>query len=339
MERVRLAGQRRSNAPASAPPAARSCIDAVRRFNRFYTQRIGVLREGLYDSVYSLAEVRVLYELAHATHPVTATDLARTLTIDAGYLSRILRQFEANALIRKTRSKSDGRRLHLSLTAAGRKAFAPLDRASHDEIGALLAPLPSDAQHRLVDAMGAIEMLLDGGGPEATPSRSTAPYILRSHRPGDIGWVISRHGALYAQEYGWDDTFEALVAEIAAKFLKQFDPTHEHCWIAERNGHNVGSVFLVRRSPTVAQLRLLSVEPSARGLGIGRHLVAECIAFARVADYRKIMLWTNAGLDAARHIYEKEGFELIREERHHNFGKDLVGQTFELKLQLSRKNN
>jgi DNA-binding MarR family transcriptional regulator/GNAT superfamily N-acetyltransferase len=324
MERDQLAGLRR--------PAARAHIDAVRRFNRFYTQRIGVLREGLYDSVYSLAEVRVLYELAHATRPITATDLARTLTIDAGYLSRILRQFEANALIRKARSKSDGRQLHLSLTAAGRKAFAPLDRASHDEIAALLAPLPGDAQHRIVDAMDAIETLLDRAGPEATPTRSTAPYILRNHRPGDIGWVVSRHGALYAQEHGWDDTFEALVAEIAGKFLKQFDPERERCWIAERNGHNVGSVFLVRRSGAVAQLRLLSVEPSARGLGIGRHLVAECISFARAAGYRKIMLWTNAGLDAARHIYEREGFKLIREERHHSFGKDLVGQTFALKL-------
>jgi DNA-binding MarR family transcriptional regulator/N-acetylglutamate synthase-like GNAT family acetyltransferase len=332
MEREQLAGPRRPIAPASASPSVRARIDAVRRFNRFYTQRIGVLREGLYDSVYSLAEVRVLYELAHATGPITATDLVRTLTIDGGYLSRILRRFEANALIRKTRSKSDGRHLHLSLTAAGRKAFAPLDRASHDEIAALLAPLPGDAQHRIVDAMSTIETLLDGASPEAAPARSTAPYILRNHRPGDIGWVVSRHGALYAQEYGWDDTFEALVAEIAGKFLKHFDPEHERCWIAERNGQNVGSVFLVRRSANVAQLRLLSVEPSARGMGIGRHLVAECISFARAAGYRKVMLWTNAGLDAARHVYEREGFKLIREERHHSFGKDLVGQTFELKF-------
>ena len=314
----------------AAPLTAR--VDAVRRFNRFYTQRIGVLRDGLYNSIYSLAEVRVLYELAHAERPLTATELARTLTIDAGYLSRILRKFEANALIRKLRSKSDGRQLHLSLTASGRKAFAPLDRASHDEIAALLAPLRADAQHSIVDAMSAIESLLDGAGHPATPSRSGAPYLVRNHRPGDIGWVISRHGALYAQEYGWDDTFEALVAEIAAKFLKHFDPQCERCWIAERDGHNIGSVFLVRRSPTVAQLRLLSVEPSARGLGIGRHLVDECISFARAAGYRKIMLWTNAGLDAARHIYEQAGFKLTREERHHSFGKDLVGQTFELKL-------
>jgi DNA-binding MarR family transcriptional regulator/GNAT superfamily N-acetyltransferase len=323
---------RRRVAPGDASAGLDERVDAVRRFNRFYTQRIGVLRDGLYDSVYSLAEVRVLYELAHAKQPTTATDLVRTLAIDAGYLSRMLRKFEANALIRKVRSKSDGRELHLSLTAAGRKAFAQLDRASHDEIAALLAPLAGDAQHRIVDAMGAIESLLDGAGHRAGPSRPSAPYVLRNHRPGDIGWVISRHGALYAQEYGWDDTFEALVAEIAAKFLKLFDPQYERCWVAERDSHNLGAVFLVRRSPTVAQLRLLLVEPSARGLGIGRHLVAECIAFARAAGYRKIMLWTNAGLDAARHIYERAGFRLIREERHRSFGKDLVGQTFELKL-------
>jgi DNA-binding MarR family transcriptional regulator/GNAT superfamily N-acetyltransferase len=323
---------RRRVASGDASAGLDERVDAVRRFNRFYTQRIGVLRDGLYDSVYSLAEVRVLYELTHAKQPITATDLVRTLAIDAGYLSRILRKFEANALIRKVRSRSDGRELHLSLTAAGRKAFAPLDRASHDEIAALLWPLPGDAQHRIVDAMGAIELLLDGADHPAAPSRSSAPYVLRNQRPGDIGWVISRHGALYAQEYGWDDTFEALVAEIAAKFVQHFDPQYERCWIAERDGHNVGSVFLVRRSPTVAQLRLLLVEPSARGLGIGRHLAAECISFARAAGYRKIMLWTNAGLDAARHIYERAGFRLTREERHQSFGKDLVGQTFELKL-------
>jgi DNA-binding MarR family transcriptional regulator/GNAT superfamily N-acetyltransferase len=306
-------------------------IDTVRRFNRFYTQRIGVLREGLYDSAYSLAQVRVLYELAHAKAPITASDLAQTLTIDAGYLSRILRGFEANGLIRKSRSKSDGRQLHLTLTSAGRKAFAPLERASRDEIAALLAPLSAKAQHGIVDAMAAIETLLDAS-PRTTTQEHKPPFILRPHRPGDIGWVVGRHGALYAQEYGWDDTFEGLVAEIAAKFLKRFDPKFERCWIAERDGENVGSIFLVRRSPTVAQLRLLLVEPSARGLGIGRRLIAECIAFARAAGYRKIMLWTNGGLDAARHLYEAQGFRLTHEERHHSFGKDLVGQTFERKL-------
>jgi GNAT superfamily N-acetyltransferase len=214
----------------------------------------------------------------------------------------------------------------LSLTAAGKKAFAPLERASHDEVGTLLAPLPDNAQRRVVEAMATLESLLGDAPP---PSAS---YLLRAHRPGDIGWVIARHGALYAQEYGWDDTFEALVAEIAAKFLKHFDPKREHCWIAERDGQNVGSVFVVKRSPTIAQLRLLSVEPSARGLGIGRRLVTVCIGFARRAGYRTMMLWTNAGLDAARHLYEDAGFRLTREERHKSFGKDLVGQTFELSL-------
>jgi DNA-binding MarR family transcriptional regulator/GNAT superfamily N-acetyltransferase len=306
-------------------------VEAVRRFNRFYTQRIGVLREGLYDSAYSLAEVRVLYELAHASGPLTATDLTRTLTIDAGYLSRMLRAFEARGLIRKARSKDDGRQWHLTLTAAGRKAFAPLERASRDEIAALLAPLSARAQGEVVGAMGTIEALLDEPPRTKSPPPS-APYRLRTHRPGDIGWVVARHGALYAQEYGWDDSFEALVAEIAARFLKRFDPKRERCWIAERDGRNVGSIFLVSHSPTVAQLRLLIVEPSARGLGIGRRLIDECIAFARAVGYRKIMLWTNGGLDAARHLYEGAGFTLKQEERHRSFGKDLVGQTFELKL-------
>jgi len=321
----------RRGLPRTATPQLDARIDTVRRFNRFYTQRIGVLREGLYDSAYSLAEVRALYELAHAAAPITATDLAQTLTIDAGYLSRMLRGFEANGLIRKARSKTDGRQFHLTLTSAGRKAFAPLERASRDEIAALLAPLSAKTQHVIVDAMATIESLLDAA-PRAVAPDAKPPFILRPHRPGDIGWVVARHGALYAQEYGWDDTFEGLVAEIAAKFLKRFDPKFERCWIAERDGENVGSIFLVRRSPTVAQLRLLLVEPSARGLGIGRRLIAECIAFARAAGYRKIMLWTNGGLDAARHLYEAEGFRLTHEEHHRSFGKDLVGQTFELKL-------
>ena len=303
-----------------------SRIDAVRHFNRFYTKRIGVLRPGLYDSPHSLTEVRVLYELAHAAGSPTATDLASALDLDAGYLSRILRGFESKGYVRKTRSPDDARHLKLALTAAGRKAFAPLDRASHDEVGALLASLPDDAQRRAVEAMETLESLL-GAAPPSAPA-----YLLRPHRPGDIGWVIAQHGALYAQEYGWDETFEALVAEIAAKFIKRFDPKRERCWVAERDGRNVGSAFLVKRSPTVAQLRLLIVDPSARGLGIGRRLVTECVAFARRAGYPKMMLWTNAGLDAARHLYEDAGFRLTREERHKSFGKVLTGQTFELSL-------
>ena len=301
-------------------------IEAVRRFNRFYTQRIGMLRQGLYDSRWSLAEVRVLYELAHAKGEIVATDLAHALGLDAGYLSRILRGFVANGYVRKSQAEGDARRLQLTLTPAGRKAFAPLDRASHDEIAAMLVPLPNAEQRRLVGAMHTVETLL------GEPDKSAAAFVLRPHRPGDMGWVVACHGRLYAEEYGWDETFEALVAGIAARFVNRYKPQRERCWIAERDGENVGSVFLVERSPTVAQLRLLIVEPSARGAGIGRRLVAECIDFARRTGYRKIMLWTNGGLDVARHLYEDAGFRLTKEERHHSFGKDLVGQTFVLDL-------
>jgi DNA-binding MarR family transcriptional regulator/GNAT superfamily N-acetyltransferase len=301
-------------------------VDAVRRFNRFYTQRIGMLRQGLYDSPWSLAEVRVLYELAHASAQVVAADLAQRLGLDAGYLSRILRGFVGSGYVRKSRAEGDGRRLRLTLTPAGRNAFTPIDRASHDEIAALLAPLPNAAQRRLVGAMHTVETLL------GEPDKSAAPVVLRPHRPGDMGWVVACHGRLYAEEYGWDETFEALVAEIAARFIKRYKPKRERCWIAERNGENVGSVFVVERTPTVAQLRLLIVDPSARGAGIGRRLVAECVDFARRTGYRKMMLWTNGGLDAARHLYEDAGFRLTKEERHHSFGKDLVGQTFVLGL-------
>jgi DNA-binding MarR family transcriptional regulator/N-acetylglutamate synthase-like GNAT family acetyltransferase len=303
-----------------------SRVDAVRRFNRFYTQRIGMLRQGLYDSPWSLTAVRVLYELARATDPMVAADLAHRLGLDAGYLSRILRGFVAKGYLRKAPARGDARRLQLTLTAAGRKAFAPLDRASHDEIAAMLEPMASEAQARLVGAMGTIESLL--GDPGAKP----APVVLRPHRPGDIGWVVSCHGRLYAREYGWDESFEALVAQIAARFVKRYKPERERCWIAERDGQNVGSVFVVEKSQTVAQLRLLIVDPSARGAGIGRRLVAECIAFARRVGYRKLMLWTNGGLDAARHLYEDAGFRLRHEEHHYSFGKDLVGQTFVLDL-------
>jgi len=299
-------------------------VDAVRRFNRFYTQRIGILRPQLYGSPWSLTEVRVLYELAHSSAPMTATDIARRLGLDAGYLSRILRGFVARGYVRKARAADDERRYFLTLTAAGKKAFAPMDRASHDEVAALLDPLPDGEAARLVDAMRTIENVLDDH------SATASSFVLRPHRPGDIGWVIARHGALYAQEYGWDMSFEALVADIAARFIKHFNPKRECCWIAERDGSNAGSVFVVEKSPTVAQLRLLLVEPSARGAGIGRRLVAQCIDFARRTGYRRMMLWTNGGLDAARHLYEDAGFRLTGEERHHSFGKDLVGQTFVL---------
>jgi len=307
-------------------PAREARIAAVRRFNRFYTQRIGALRRRMYHSPLSLTEVRVLYELAHRDAP-TAAALARDLDLDTGYLSRILRAFERDGWIRRARSDDDARAAHVALTAAGRKAFAPLDRESHDQVAQMLAPLAERDAAALVDGMALIEKLL-------APTATALPeaFVLRPHRPGDIGWVIERHGALYAQEYDWDGSFEALVAEIGAKFLRNLDPKRERCWIAERDGARVGSVFVVKRSPRVAQLRLLLVEPGARGLGIGKRLVDECIAFARNAGYRRMMLWTNGGLDAARGIYESRGFELVGEERHHSFGHDLVGQTFERDL-------
>jgi DNA-binding MarR family transcriptional regulator/N-acetylglutamate synthase-like GNAT family acetyltransferase len=301
------------------------CIDAVRSFNRFYTKQIGVLREGLLESPFSLTEVRVLYELAHRGEP-TAAEICKDLGLDAGYLSRILRGFERRGLVLKAASKVDGRQTLLSLTAQGRKAFAPLNARSQDEVAAMLSRLSGAEQDRLVGAMRTIETLL-GARPEPK-----VPYLLRPHQPGDMGWVVHRHGVLYAQEYGWDETFEALVAEIAATFIQRFDAKRERCWIAEREGENVGSVFLVQKSRTVAKLRLMYVEPKARGMGIGGRLVSECIRFARQVGYRKIVLWTNSVLTAARHIYKKAGFRLVRAEPHHSFGHDLIGETWELKL-------
>jgi len=300
-------------------------VDAVRRFNRLYTRRIGALRAGLLDSPFSLAEARLLYELAHRDRPAAA-ELARDLGLDAGYLSRLLRGLERRRLISRERSKSDARQSLLSLTAAGRRTFATLDTRSSAEVRAMLAKLSDVGQRRLVEAMRDVERLL-GAAPEPK-----LPYLLRPHRPGDMGWVVHRHAALYAQEYGWDERFEALVAKIVAKFIDNFDPQRERCWIAERDGEIVGSVFLVTKSPTVAQLRMLYVEPGARGLGIGKRLVDECERFAREKGYRKIVLWTNSILHAARHIYEAAGYRLVAEEPHHSFGHRLVGQTWELKL-------
>jgi DNA-binding MarR family transcriptional regulator/N-acetylglutamate synthase-like GNAT family acetyltransferase len=298
-------------------------VAAVRRFNRFYTQKIGVLNEGLLRSPFSLTEARVLYELAHRDRP-TAAELCRDLGLDAGYLSRILRGFARRGLIRRARAAADGRQRPLSLTAKGRAAFAPLDRRSRREVGALLGGLGTDEQGRLVGAMRTVESLLGG--------QADAPYRLRLHRPGDMGWVVHRHGALYAQAYGTDERFEALVAEIVAAFIKNFDVTRERCWIAERDGEIVGSVFLVKQSRTVARLRLLLVEPDARGLGLGGRLVEECLRFARGAGYRKVTLWTNDILHAARRIYERAGFRKVASEPHHRFGHDLVGETWELTL-------
>jgi len=300
-------------------------VEAARRFNRFYTRTIGVLREGAYKSPFSLTEVRVLYELAHRDQP-TATALGRDLGLDAGYLSRILRGFERRGLVLKTRSTADGRQSHLALTAQGRKVFAPLNARSHDEVAALLGGLSSAAQGRLVGAMQTIERLL---GDREEPH---APYVLRSPQPGDLGWVVHRHGAVYAQEYGYDAQFEALVAGIVAQFVQRFDPKRERCWIAEQRGEVVGSVFLVARSKSVAQLRLLLVEPNARGSGLGTRLVSECVRFARQTVYRKVMLWTQSELRAARRLYEAAGFRMVRKEKNHSFGKDLVSETWELDL-------
>ena len=300
-------------------------VAAVRRFNRFYTKQIGVLREGLYDSPFSLTETRVLYELAHRDG-LTASQLAKELALDPGYLSRILRAFARRGLLDRTVSEADGRQSLLALTKAGRAAFAPLNARSQVEIAALLAPLSAARQRRLIAAMDTIENLLTGRDGAAVP------YLLRPHQPGDIGWVVHRQGVLYAEAYGFDERFEALVAEIGARFVNKFDPRRERCWIAERDGEIVGSVFLVKQSARIAKLRLLYVEPSARGLGIGRRLVDECIRFARQKRYRTLTLWTNDILVSARRIYQAAGFKLVAEARHHSFGHDLVGQSWELAL-------
>jgi DNA-binding MarR family transcriptional regulator/GNAT superfamily N-acetyltransferase len=304
-------------------PARR--IAAVRHFNRFYTRQIGVLREGLLQSPYSLTEVRVLYELAHGDDS-TAAGLCKDLGLDPGYLSRILRDLVRKGLVEKRPSKSDGRQSLLRLTRKGRKEFAALDARQDEEVGAMLKGLPPEHHTRLVESMRTIQAML------GSQSERKVPYIIRPHQPGDMGWVVHRHGVLYSHEYGWDEHFEALVAQIVADFIRNFDPKRERCWIAERDGEPVGSVFLVRKSKTVGQLRLLLVEPKARGLGIGKRLVDECIRFARRAGYRKVVLWTNDVLDAARHIYEQAGFRLVKEEKHHSFGQDLVGQNWELTL-------
>ena len=304
-----------------------SRIEAVRRFNRFYTRQIGLLQEGLLRSPFSLTEARVVYELAHH-EATTATHLAQELGLDAGYLSRILRAFERRGLIRKRPSASDRRQQLLTLTGEGEEAFARINAASRSEIEAMLNRLTEGDQGRLLGAMTEIEGLL-GAGPE-----HRVPYILRPHQPGDMGWVVHRHGVLYNREYGWDEMFEALVAGIVARFIQNLDAKRERCWIAERGGENVGSVFLVRHPERegVARLRLLLVEPGARGLGIGRRLVQECSRFARQVGYTAITLWTNSVLDSARRIYEAEVFRLVREEAHHGFGVDLVGQDWELTL-------
>jgi DNA-binding MarR family transcriptional regulator/ribosomal protein S18 acetylase RimI-like enzyme len=296
----------------------------VRAFNRFYTQRIGVLQEGLLDSPFSLTEMRVLYELAHG-EAVAASALGAELGLDAGYLSRILRRFEQKGFIARERASDDARRSLITLTDEGRRTFAPYEARSQAQVTMMLEPLAREHREALVSAMDEISDLL------ALP-RAPAPWHLRTHQPGDIGWVIERHGLLYAEEYAFNANFEALVAEIGAKFLREFDPSCERCWIAERGVERLGSIFLVRRSGEEAQLRLLLVEPAARGLGIGKALVDACVAFAREVGYTRIMLWTNAVLLAARHLYEAAGFMLVEEDWHDDFGAPQKGQTWVLQL-------
>lgn len=307
-------------------PALSSQVEAVRRFNRFYTRQIGVLREKLYQSPFSLTEVRVLYELATRKKP-TATELCKDLGLDAGYLSRMLRGFQKRGWVSRKASVEDGRQHLLALTASGHKAFAPLNARSAEEVGALLKALPASLQARLVESMTTIEKLL---GERVEASRE---YVLRSHRPGDMGWVVHRHGVLYSEEYGYDERFEALVAKIVGEFVEHYDRKRERCWIAERDGELLGCVFLVKKSKTVAKLRLLLVEPSARGLGIGKRLVAECVAFARKAGYKKITLWTQSELKAARGIYQQAGFHLVDQHRHNSWSrKGLIAEVWERTL-------
>ncbi len=302
-------------------------VDAVRRFNRFYTRQVGALQEGLLQSPFSLAEARVLYEIAQREE-ITAAELSALLRMDAGYLSRLLRRLRDRRLVAVQPSRSDARRGLIRLTKSGRQAFTKLNASSHEEVKAELARLSAPARGRLVTAMRTVEELL---GDQARTAKNGS-YVLRPPKPGDMGWVVQRHGALYALEYAWDERFEALVARIVAEFVEQHDPKRERCWIAEADGKPVGSVFLVKRNEETAKLRLLLVEPDTRGMGIGARLVDECVRFARSAGYRKMTLWTNSVLKAARHIYVKAGFKRVKSERHHSFGRSLVGETWELRL-------
>ena len=301
-------------------------VAAFRRFNRFYTREIGTLREGLLDSEYSLTEARVLYELA-TREESSAGDIAKDLALDAGYLSRILRKFRNAGLVKSKTSHSDARQSILTLTKQGHEVFADLNERSSQQAQDVLEQVPPGQLSELLNAMRAIEETL-GGRPVETP------YILRAHRPGDMGWVVSREGVAYTQEYGWDETFEALVARVVADFIENYDPRRDRCWIAERGGVPLGHIFLVHhpQEPDTAKLRLLLVERAARGLGLGKALVDECLRFARSVGYRKVTLWTQSILTAAHRIYRQAGFELVREEPHRSFGADLIGQTWELKL-------
>jgi DNA-binding MarR family transcriptional regulator/GNAT superfamily N-acetyltransferase len=302
-------------------------VSAIRAFNRFYTRKIGVVG-GMASSPFSLAEARVLYELAHRDQP-TATDIRMELGLDAGYISRILRGFERRKLVTRERSKTDERQRILLLTVKGRRAFAPLNERSNRDVATMLEELSAMERKQLVDALQTAHSLLDQKAEPRTP------YLLRQHQPGDLGWIVHRQAILYSEEYGWDGTYEALAAEIVAQFIKNYDPKRERCWVAEKDGARVGAVFVLKASNEIAKLRLLHVEPEARGLGIGKRLVEECVRFARQAGYQKMTLWTQSILHAARHIYSQTGLQVVREEPHHSFGKDLTGETWELDLQTT----
>ena len=309
--------------PLAADLEAR--VAAVRHFTRFYTPLIGVFEEHYLKTPFSLTEGRVLYELAHRD-AVTATALAADLNLDHGYLSRILRRFGEAGLVAKKRAPDDARQSLITITAKGRKAFAPINKASRDQVAALLAKLSTADQERVVGAMHQVENLLGAQKPQARP------IVLRPHRPGDMGWVTSANASLYAREYGWDISYEALVAKITAEFIENFDPKRERCWIAEMDGERVGSVFVVRKTDDIAKLRLLIIDPKARGLGLGKQLVDECLRFAQETGYTSMTLWTQSILVAARGIYARAGFRLVAEEPHHSFGADLIGETWDREL-------
>jgi DNA-binding MarR family transcriptional regulator/GNAT superfamily N-acetyltransferase len=300
-------------------------IAAVRAFNRFYTRKLGVLDQRLGKSPFSLSEARVLYELAHRDD-LAAKEIGNELGLDPGYLSRIVQSFDEKGLITRKPLPADRRQYQLSLTAKGRQTFAKLNLGSQNEVAAMLARLSAGDTTRLTRAMATIEDVLE-------PSRSKpAAFMLRSHRVGDMGWVISKQAAAYAADYNWDISYEALIAEICAQFIKNYDPAREHCWIAEAGGEPIGSVFLVKATDEIAKLRLLQVEKKARGLGVGRALVEQCIQGARERGYSRMTLWTQSILVAARGIYQSAGFKLVKEEKHHSFGADLIGETWERDL-------
>lgn len=300
-------------------------IAAVRAFNRFYTRKLGVLDQHLGQSPFSLSEARVLYELAHRDD-LAAKEIGNELGLDAGYLSRIVQSFDEKGLITRTPLPADRRQYQLSLTAKGRQAFAKLNLGSQNEVAAMLARLSAGDATRLTQAMATIEAVLE------PPRSQPTSFMLRSHRVGDMGWVISKQAAAYAADYNWDISYEALVAEICAQFIRNYDAAREHCWIAEVGGDPVGSIFLVKATDEIAKLRLLQVEKQARGLGVGRALVEQCIQGARERGYSRMTLWTQSILVAARGIYQSAGFKLVATEPHRSFGQDLIGETWERDL-------